>query len=296
MCVPDLPSVDLRKRSYYFVEEVRMAQLSSRSVLARALVMVPIVAIVACSDGLGPSASSLVSLSFTAAPATSGVNRFLVSDSTALPPAGETVTLSKVQLVLSHIELAQVDSACAAADSVADDKDEPERHDDCREINLAPVLVDVPLATSAQTAIAANVPPGKYRNLHARIDAFSADSRRKGAAEFLAAHPDFAGTSIRIEGTYGSKPFVYTTDTRAQIFVPFAPPLDVTANAKPNITVAVDPSGWFKTANGTTIDPTTAGKDQPNNRYIAANIRRSFRAFRDDDHDGHGDHESEGRD
>lgn len=273
-----------------------MARLSPRRLAARALVLAPVFVIAACSDGLGPSASAPISLSFTAAAAPSGASRFLGSDSTALSATvGTTVTLTKVQLVLSHIQLAQVDSSCAAADSVEDSAEEPE-HDDCREIKIAPVLVDVPLATSATTAITASVPPGKYRNLHARIDALRADSRQKGAAEFLAAHPEFAGTSIRIEGTYGTKPFVYTTDAKAQIFVPFAPPLDVAANATPNITVAVDPSGWFKTASGTTIDPTTAGPDQPNNRYIAANIRRSFRAFRDDDHDGKGDHESKGQD
>jgi len=44
------------------------------------------------------------------------------------------------------------------------------------------------------------------------------------------------------------------------------------------------------------IDPTTVGLDQPNNTYIAANIRRSFRVFRDDNHDGRGDHEHQGQD
>jgi hypothetical protein len=43
------------------------------------------------------------------------------------------------------------------------------------------------------------------------------------------------------------------------------------------------------------VEPTTVGGDQPNNRYIAANTRRSFRVFRDDDHDGHCDHEHQGQ-
>jgi hypothetical protein len=203
--------------------------------------------------------------------------------------------LTKVRLVLSHIELSQVDSACVSADSLDDDHDEGEHSGDCREIKLAPVLVDVPLTADAKAEIGGAVPPGKYRNLHARLSALTADSKQKGAPELLAANPDFAGTSVRVEGTYGGKPFVYTTDARAEIFIPFRPPLDLTASTTPSVTVAIDPSRWFKTDNGTTIDPTTVGRDQPNNRYIAANIRRSFRVFRDDDHDGRGDHESEGQ-
>jgi hypothetical protein len=256
--------------------------------------LVPMVAVVACSDGLGPSPASMVSVAFRVAPASSGLSATRMLVTPAIMPANEIV-LTKVQLVLSHIELSQIDSACARADSTEDEREEREYPGGCHEIKLAPVVVDVPLTADTKVDISASVPPGKYRNLHARLDALTADSRQRGAADFLAANPDFAGTSMRIEGTYDGKPFVYTTDAKAEIFVPFRPPLDLSASTTPNVTVAVDPSRWFKTENGTTIDPTTVGRDQPNNRYIAANIRRSFRVFRDDDHDGRGDHEHEGQ-
>ncbi|MDB4883005.1 MAG: hypothetical protein JWL95_1771 [Gemmatimonadetes bacterium] len=254
-------------------------------------------ALVACSssDGIAPKESSTVSLSFAAARAPAGASRSLGMAGASFSSApGDTVVLTKVQFVLSHIELAQIDSACTATASV-DEENEKEHEGECDELKLAPVLVDVPLTTSAKTAITATVPPGQYRSLHARIDALKAGSKQVGAAEFLAAHKDFEGTSLRVEGTYAGKPFVYTTDAKAEIFVPFNPPIVVTASTAPNVTVAVDPSNWFKTDNGTTIDPTTVGQGQPNNRAIAANIRRSFRVFRDDDRDGRGDHESEGQ-
>jgi hypothetical protein len=145
--------------------------------------------------------------------------------------------------------------------------------------------------------LSAPVPPGTYRNLHARLSALTSESRAKGAADFVAANPDFAGKSVRIEGTYQGKPFTFVSNLRSEIYIPFRPPLDLTDTTKTlAVTVAVDPSGWFKTQNGTTIDPTTVGLDQPNNAYIAANIRRSFRVFRDDNHDGRGDHEHQGQD
>jgi len=275
-----------------------MAQLLPRALVARAFMLVPVIAVAACSDSAGPSASSTVSFAFRVAPATSGISASRMFDGTDTTSAAlnDSITLTKVQLVLSHIELSQIDSACVRADTT-DDNDEGEHLGDCHEIKLAPMLVDLPLTPDAKVELSAPVPPGKYRNLHARLTALTNESRQKGAADFLAANPDFAGTSVRIEGTYAGKPFTYTTNVRAEIFIPFRPPLDLTDTTKaPSVTVAVDPSRWFKTASGTTIDPTTVGLDQPNNRYIAANIRRSFRVFRDDDHDGRGDHEHQGQD
>ncbi|HEX7940811.1 MAG TPA: hypothetical protein VF488_03370 [Gemmatimonadaceae bacterium] len=274
-----------------------MARISPRARVARALMFVPVVAVAACSDAAAPSASSMVSVAFRTAPATSGLSASrMLGDSTPAVPASD-ITLTKVQLVLSHIELSRIDSACVRADTTDDANDEVERRDDCHEIKLAPMLVDLPITPDAKVELSAPVPPGKYRNLHARITALTASSRQRGAADFVAANPDFAGTSVRIEGTYLGKPFTFISNLRAEIYIPFRPPLDLTDTTKTAaVTVAVDPSRWFKTQNGTTIDPTTVGLDQPNNAYIAANIRRSFRVYRDDDHNGRGDHEHQGQD
>jgi len=270
---------------------------------ARLLIPCSVVALSACSsstDGTAPSASSTMSVSFAAAPDPSSANDLLggagaLFDSSTANSAN-SIVLTKVQLVLSHIELSRIDSACVSADTTnADDDHEQEHRGDCHEIKLAPVLVDVPLTAGAKMELSAPIPAGTYRNLHARIDALRAGSKQVGAADFLAANKDFDGTSIRVEGTYNGKAFVYTSDVRAEINVRFDPPITVADGTKPSVTVAVDPTRWFKTAHGTTIDPTTSGKDQPNNRVIAENIRRSFRVFRDDDHDGHGDHESKGQ-
>ena len=271
-----------------------MAQLFPRTRVARALMLVPIVAVAACSDGVGPSASSMVSVAFRVAPATSGISAARLLDDTTSNAVASDITLSKVQLVLSHIELSRIDSGCVRADTTDDDVSD--RLGDCHEIKLAPMLVDLPITPDAKVELSAPVPAGKYRNLHARITALTADSRQRGAADFIAANPDFAGTSVRIEGTYKGAPFTFVSALRSEIYIPFRPPLDLTEGTTPAVTVAVDPSGWFRTQDGTTIDPTTVGLDQPNNAYIAANIRRSFRVFRDDDHDGRGDHEHQGQD
>ena len=275
-----------------------MHRIGSRARVARAFMFVPVVVVAACSDAAAPSASSMVSVAFRVAPASSGLSAArMLSDSAPATATTSDITLTKVQLVLSHIQLSRIDSACVRPDTTDDANDEVELRDDCHEIKLAPMLVDLPITPDAKVELSAPVPPGKYRNLHARITALTADSRQRGAADFIAANPDFAGTSVRIEGTYKGEPFTFVSNLRSEIYIPFRPPLDLTDTTKaPAVTVAVDPSGWFKTQNGTTIDPTTVGLDQPNNAYIANNIRRSFRVFRDDNHDGRGDHEHEGQD
>ncbi len=275
-----------------------MTQMSPRARVARAFMFVPVVALAACSDAAAPSASSMVSVAFRVAPASSNLSAARLLDGTpATSTTADDITLTKVQLVLSHIELSRIDSACVRPDTTDDDSaDNVERRDDCHEIKLAPMLVDLPLTPDAKVELSAPVPAGKYRNLHARITALTADSRQRGAADFIAAHPDFAGTSVRIEGTYKGAPFTFVSNLRSEIYIPFRPPLDLTESTTPAVTVAVDPSRWFKTQDGTTIDPTTVGLGQPNNAYIAANIRRSFRVFRDDNHDGRGDHEHQGQD
>ena len=259
-------------------------------------------ALAACSnsDTTLPLAGSQFSVSFAASPASgnrpNGISASRDIATSTNSAAVDTVILTKVQLVLSHVELERVDQACASSTQGGDaEANEQEHHGDCNELSLAPILVDVPLTASAKTAVAAVVPAGTYTSLHARIDALKKNDKQVGADAFATAHPEFAGTSIRVEGTYKGTPFVYTTDTKAEVFVAFKPPITVTGDAAPNVTIAVDPSLWFRTESGAPIDPTTTGPGQPNNRTIADNIRRSFRGFRDDDHDGRGDHEDEGQ-
>ena len=51
-----------------------------------------------------------------------------------------------------------------------------------------------------------------------------------------------------------------------------------------NLTLNVDASTWF-TSGGSRLDP----RNETNRSQIENNIQNSFRAFKDDDHDGHED-------
>jgi hypothetical protein len=71
----------------------------------------------------------------------------------------------------------------------------------------------------------------------------------------------------------------------ASIETPFSVPVTVDAS-NPNVTVAIDIVNWFSDGSGGTLDPS----NRANASRIAANIKGSFHAFEDDDHDGREDH------
>lgn len=232
----------------------------------------------ACGDPTGSRAHA-VSLSFsTAAPAT-------VAASLALPlradvsasSGGNTLVVSKAQLVLSRIELAgSAEATCAGTG----------HEGECDEMKLGPVLVDLPLAGGVASAISAAVPAGSYAELEAKIDAVR--DGEEGAAAFLAAHPELRGVSVRVEGTYNGQPFVYTGSGEASLELAFSPPVTVGASGV-NLTVHVDVAGWFTDGSGNVIDPATAGAGGANASLVEGNIHRSFHAFEDDDRDGRDD-------
>ena len=137
-----------------------MHRIGSRARVARAFMFVPVVVVAACSDAAAPSASSMVSVAFRVAPASSGLSAArMLSDSAPATATTSDITLTKVQLVLSHIQLSRIDSACVRPDTTDDANDEVELRDDCHEIKLAPMLVDMPLTPDAKVELSAPVPP-----------------------------------------------------------------------------------------------------------------------------------------
>jgi len=209
-------------------------------------------------------------------------------DSTVIVLANDTIVLRSVELVLRQIELKAVEDA--ACDTIAD-------NDDCEEFETGPVLVSLPLGTTATEAmISVSAPPGQYDKLEFKIHK-PGDS---GDAAFIAAHPDFNGVSIRVTGTFSQagtrSNFVFTSDLDAEQEVELQPPLTVSAGTGTDVTLRVDVATWFLNQAGTAlVDPASGNKGQTNEGVVKDRIEASFDAFRDEDHDGHDDdHEGEG--
>ena len=250
----------------------------------------------ACAaDSTGPGASGRqpMSVSFSTSPS-AGASSSLSASAGSTTTGADVLVITKAQLVLARLELARVGATCAS-DAAAGDDDHHGDDDKCAELELAPSVVDLPVNGGVVTALNVTVPAGTYSSFEAKIRPVEANHGKDGAgsAAFLAAHPDLAGVSVRVEGTFNGTAFTYTGSPHAKLESAFNPPLAVTS-AGANITVHVDLATWFKTPSGAFIDPATGNAGRANAALIAANIMRSFHAFRDNDHNGDDDEKSAG--
>jgi hypothetical protein len=216
-----------------------------------------------------------VSLAFSTKAASPAASRAASLD-ISVTIGANTVVITKAQLVLRKIELKPTtETTCAEDDNSPDD---------CEEIELGPQLVDLPLIAGTASQITASVPAGTYQEIEFKIHKPGTTTSDQA---FVAAHPEFANASIRVEGTFNGTPFVFTSAIEDGAELEFDPPVVISADNQ-NITVAVDLSKWF-VVNGQVIDPTTANPGQPNAEAVAANIHASLRAFEDENEDGEED-------
>ena len=261
--------------------------------LKSASMLLACLTLAACSDSLTPSAGRPVTVSFSSAPSIATVRSgslvsdpFQLSRSVTATSGTDVLVISKVQVVLARIELERVAAGCQSGTAAGDDVvDEHE----CSELELAPSLVELPVNSAITTALSVTVPAGSYSAIEAKIRALSPDGDQgNGSRAFLAAHRELAGVSVIVTGTFNGKAFTYMGAPRAEFEASFAPPLVVDA-APVNLTVAADVTTWFKTQSGLLIDPSSANAGGVNAGTVADNIRRSFKALRDNDRDGHDD-------
>ena len=212
---------------------------------------------------------------------------------------GGSVSISSAQIVLSRLKLhddvcADDDHAAGAPAVVSDEpgddgdhegegegEEEPDDQDDddCPPLTVGPVLVDLPLDGTTTVVLDALVPAGTYRRLQARLHAVKPGD--EGVGDFLTAHPDLEGISVKVVGVFADAEGVdhdFTFISRMNVVsaINFDEPVTVDAGTT-NLTIDVDVGSWFRSAAGGVIDPTSAG----NQRAIEKNIRRSLRAFED---------------
>lgn len=241
----------------------------------------------ACSESTAPKAGAPVSLSFSAGTTTGATFSRSVDPSFASSPT-DALVITKAQLVIARVELVRAGATCTS-DAVSGDDHGVESENDCAELQLAPSLVDLPVNGTVVNALSFTIPEGTYSSLEAKLRPIRAGNDGGPASTaFLAAHPDLNGVSVIVEGTFNGTAFSYKGAVSTGIERTFSPPLTVGATPL-GLTVNADLATWFRTSTGTLVDPATANSGGANAQLVADNIRRSFRAFRDDDHNGQDD-------
>jgi hypothetical protein len=218
----------------------------------------------ACSDA-GPSSLSQMSFNVATHAATAGASLALSTPET-FTDGTNTLVLTKVELVMREIELHR---AGATTDCSTD------TGNDCEELELGPVLVDLPLGTpGAARSFSVQVTPGSYDKVELKLQPST----------------DLQGHSVRVTGTYNGADFVYTGDFDAEMEFELNPPIVAGETGATDLTLMVNLDGWFRNQGGALLDPATANPGQSNQGLVEQNIKSSLEAFEDDDHDGRHDH------
>jgi hypothetical protein len=243
-----------------------------------------ITALAACSSDLTNGNRHPVQLSFTTNTTVVPAGNRLAAD-VVVGPASE-LTISKVQFVLSKIELdrAGTTTCIAEVEDANDDNPHPEGGE-CEDVSRDPLLVDMKLDGTLQQAMIAPLAAGTYRELEARI-APAADR----FTDFNTTNSAIKGNSVRVEGSFKGTAFTFMAPVRSHIETEFDPPLVVDETTR-NATISLDVSKWFLNSAGQVIDPTTVQPGDAAFQQIVSNIRRSFHAFEDDNERGEDHHE-----
>lgn len=187
----------------------------------------------------------------------------------------DTLIVTRARIVLREIELKRTETP--------DCDVEPEPVG-CEEIEVGPVLVDLPLDQGAEQRFFVELPAGTYSRID--FELHKPDDDDPVDMVFIAANPEFADQSIRVEGTFNGAPFSFASDVNVEQELTLTPPLTVTEMGPVNVTVRVELNTWFRTATGTLVDPATANKGGQNESLVTENIKQSLEAFEDDDRDG----------
>ena len=190
----------------------------------------------------------------------------------------DSIFVRRAELVLTEIQLAPKGSG----------ECDPEEKDEeaCTPLEMGPVLVTLPLDTPKTTIATVRAPVDTFIVFHFAL--WRPDSSRDAA--FLATHPEFAGTSIRVQGTYSRagkrRDFVYSSGFTEQHETALEPPIEVSHDSTINVTLRFTVATWFLNADKTAlIDPSTAQPGAPNQDLVHDNIRMSVTAFGDAGHD-----------
>ncbi len=183
------------------------------------------------------------------------------------------VVLSRVRIVVTKVELELAKSPDAG-------KSDFEEH----EMKAGPFLIDLQGTTldsgaPAQIAVA-SLPAGTYKEIKFKIH--KPESTETGvSADPALADMASAGASIIADGTIDGNAFTFSTpmDVEQELEGSF----DLAAGS--NLTLKVDATSWFGGTGSARLDP----RDATVRSQIEGNIQRSFKAFRDDNKDGHED-------
>jgi hypothetical protein len=226
--------------------------------------------VAACSD----------STSANRAPAQIAFTSGIASANAQLVPlssGGHTLNVTQATLTITRVELKPTQTdVCAGDEENGDDNLAPasaafddrgnDDNDACEELKAGPLSVDLPLDGGITTLPANAIPAGTFREIELRV------------------------STARIVGTFDGTPFDVTVAVNTRGEIEFATPLVVADGSPTSVTINVPIGAWLTNADGSLVDPSKISSNTTLLAQVRSRIVASFRAFEDEDHDGHDDH------
>jgi hypothetical protein len=157
------------------------------------------------------------------------------------------------------------------------------------EVKVGPFGISVSGSSPIHQVFDTSVPAGDYRELKLVVGTVNAGEAGSDATLLALAG---LHASIAVDGTVaGAAGGAFTFTTSMEVDQERKGTFTVGSGgaATSNVTLDVDPSGWFLAPDGSSLDP----RDPVNRGQILANIRASIRAFPDDDENGEDEEECE---
>lgn len=180
---------------------------------------------------------------------------------------GNGISIDRVRMVVRSVKF-----------DLTEEDDTASTSDDSHEVRSSPFLIDLSgaeLDGGVADAITADVPAGTYEEAEIVIQRLEdAQASLPGFEELVA-----ADASIIIEGTIDGAAFRFVSRDGMEQELPGSL---VIGDVQNNVTLNVDPRGWFGGSDAARLDPRTA----ENQQAIENNIEASLEAFEDDDSDG----------
>lgn len=240
----------------------------------------------------GAAAISLAACSSPSSPAGMGRLTFQLSGARSVTGApslvsgADALVITKVQVVARKIRLERAEGTCTAAApagmALSSDGGEDENDSECAEVRLDPMLLEPPVDSTAKAVFSVDLPEGTYHEMKIQVHKPTGSNDQT----FLAAHPEMQDISVKVTGTYNGNAFTFISAITAEVEIELDTPVEVAAGSPAALTLTVDVSKWFAGSSGV-LNP--IAPSQQIRSQIEQNIRASFHAFKDHDHDGHAD-------
>ena len=252
---------------YISPSSARRSTMGGRTVVVGSLAVFGLVA--ACSDSTSTNRAP-AQIAFTSG-ISSTANALLVP----LTSGGHTLNITQATLTITRVELKPTTTdACAGDNEVGDDNivsasssTISDDNDACEELKAGPLSVDLPLNGGITTLPANAIPAGTFREIELQV------------------------STARVVGTFDGTPFDVTVPVNTRGEIEFATPLVVANGTPTSVTINVPVGGWLTNADGSLVDPSKISSNATLLAQVRSRIIASFRAFEDEDHDGHDDHD-----